>query len=318
MKENRLLKWKKIVTCLTTASFLLFNIIEPNSVKAKTSDNRKDDVETEYQIVDITEDVSNEEQKYLDKMKEKYEKLVQDNETSENFVNMSLDEFTYLMENNIGFDITDYIEKKEKKSVQENKAPANPQRSIIKGVSTFSSSSGGSSYYYDTGTKRPSKCKYKNYNLLNKVKAGDLVYEANGGYRISGHIAIVEGIFCYDLQYYVRLVEATPGYGVARGVVDDVRVDEREITIVRPATSTKIKKASVAFALSQLGKKYKLDFKKNTSAKEKDWYCSELVWAAYKNQGVDLETSLGEPGVTPRDLRDSSLTYKINFKYSTK
>ena len=35
MKENRLLKWKKIVTCLTTASFLLFNIIEPNSVKAK-------------------------------------------------------------------------------------------------------------------------------------------------------------------------------------------------------------------------------------------------------------------------------------------
>ena len=72
------------------------------------------------------------------------------------------------------------------------------------------------------------------------------------------------------------------------------------------------------FAVSQLGKGYRLDLGKNTSGNEKDWYCSELVWAAYKNQGVDLETSSGEPGVTPRDLLNSSLTYSVNIKSKTK
>ncbi|MBQ9862641.1 MAG: hypothetical protein IJM28_01905, partial [Lachnospiraceae bacterium] len=63
-----------------------------------------------------------------------------------------------------------------------------------------------------------------------------------------------------------------------------------------------------------LGKKYSLDFAKDTSSSEKDWYCSELVWAAYKNQGIDIEVAgNGEPGVTPRDLRNSSLTYTVSI-----
>lgn len=58
-----------------------------------------------------------------------------------------------------------------------------------------------------------------------------------------------------------------------------------------------------------------IDFKKNTSYYEKDWYCSELVWAAYYNQGIDIEkTGINEPGVTPRDIRDSSKTYSISIK----
>lgn len=100
--------------------------------------------------------------------------------------------------------------------------------------------------------------------------------------------------------------------------MDDVRVDERKVIILRVAASAKKKAGSVAFAVSQIGKEYYLDFKKNTSKSEEDWYCSELVWAAYKSQGMNLETSLGEPGVTPHDLYNSSLTYNVNFKYATK
>ena len=52
-----------------------------------------------------------------------------------------------------------------------------------------------------------------------------------------------------------------------------------------------------------------LDFAKDYDSDEEDWYCSELVWAAYKNQGYNIEKSgLSEPGVTPRDIiRDDDL-----------
>jgi len=58
-----------------------------------------------------------------------------------------------------------------------------------------SSSSGGSKYYYNTGTSCPSQANYNKYNLLNVVHKGDVIFEANGGYGITGHIAIVEGIY---------------------------------------------------------------------------------------------------------------------------
>ena len=62
------------------------------------------------------------------------------------------------------------------------------------------------------------------------------------------------------------------------------------------------------FCSIQLNKKYQLDFAKDTSSNELDWYCSELVWAGYMGQGIDIEyrhwTGLrGEPGVSPRDIK---------------
>jgi len=52
------------------------------------------------------------------------------------------------------------------------------------------------------------------------------------------------------------------------------------------------------FCVGQLNKSYMIDFKKDTSAAEKDWYCSELVWAGYYIQGIDIETTglYNEPG----------------------
>ena len=49
-------------------------------------------------------------------------------------------------------------------------------------------------------------------------------------------------------------------------------------------------------------KKYKLDLtNRGIDENQKSWYCSRLVWAAYKNQGIDIETtgSINEPGITP-------------------
>lgn len=176
------------------------------------------------------------------------------------------------------------------------------------------SSSSGAKWYYNTGTALPQKANYASYQLLQNVKKGDVIYEANGGFGITGHAAIVEGKF-YDSiqkQYYIRIIEAID-VGVVRSVLDDERLIDKAAYVCRvpEADSTQIDNA-VDFSLSQLGKKYALDFAKDYSANEKDWYCSELVWASYYNQGINIETTgfYNEPGITPRDIKNSS---KIAF-----
>lgn len=181
--------------------------------------------------------------------------------------------------------------------------------------SRSSSSSGSNKYYYNTGTTCPSSATYNKYNLLNVVKKGDLIFEANGGFGITGHIAIVEGLYTRsDGTKYIRLIEAID-VGVVRSILDDTRVDDKAVTILRVsgATTTIINHA-VSFCIGEIGSSYKLDFAKDTSSSETDWYCSELVWAAYKNQGIDIEvSSLGEPGVTPRDILNSANTYTVSY-----
>ncbi len=179
-----------------------------------------------------------------------------------------------------------------------------------------SSSSGGKIYYYDTGTSCPKEATYRKYKLLQNVKKGDIIFEGNGGFGITGHIAVVEGIYSRgDGTQYIRLIEAIEN-GVVRSILDDKRVVDKDVTVLRvkDATTTQINNA-VSFCVSQLGKKYKLDFAKDTSKNEKDWYCSELAWAAYKNQGIDIEVGgLNEPGITPRDIKRCNKVKTISIK----
>lgn len=185
----------------------------------------------------------------------------------------------------------------------------------------LSSLSSDTTWYYNTGTTLYNLPNYTKYNLLNIIQAGDIIYEDKGGSGITGHASIVQGIY-YNSdygQYYIRIIESI-GYisgsgeadGVCYSVFDDDRFDRREATILRvSAATTAQKNSAISFCASQLGKDYALDLQKDTSVDQADWYCSELVWAAYKNQGINLETSNYEPGVTPHELRDSSLCSKL-------
>lgn len=177
-----------------------------------------------------------------------------------------------------------------------------------------SASSGSSNetatYYYNTGTNMPEEAVYENkeYDLLNTVRKGDIIYEDFGGRGWTGHIAIVEGKF-YDYKqekYYIRIIEAIDK-GVKRGILDDLRMEEKMVTVLRLKKGNRKKlNFAVNFSMGQLGKKYKIDIPaKDTSEGEKNWYCSELVWAAFKNQGIDIETTskINGPGVTPRDIK---------------
>ncbi|MGX7023953.1 YiiX/YebB-like N1pC/P60 family cysteine hydrolase [Vagococcus hydrophili] len=69
----------------------------------------------------------------------------------------------------------------------------------------------------------------------------------------------------------------------------------------------------IAFCVSQLGKSYSLDFSHSSDDQKASWYCSLLVWAAYKNSGIDLESQhiWAHPGITPKEIRNSPKVYRV-------
>ena len=178
-------------------------------------------------------------------------------------------------------------------------------------------------WYYNTGTALPKSVNYTG-TLMSKVNKGDIVYEATGGFGITGHLAIVEGVFYSNTyhQFYIRVIEAISD-GVRRGILSNDRYTEKNDTILRPNSSSvtgkKINNA-IKFCIGQLGKDYSIDLGHDTSSNEENWYCSELVWAAYKNQGIELEQVqsgyTNEPGVTPHDIYHSSAVNTVSISSS--
>ncbi len=196
---------------------------------------------------------------------------------------------------------------------------------LLECYGSSSSSSSSSKYYYNTGTTVKTSATYDEYNLLSVVKAGDIVYEANGGFGITGHIAYVEGIYCMPepgnytnpkMYYNIRIIEAI-SEGVCYGILDDTRCDDKDVTILRYSSLTKNMRTKITYFIKQqIGKPYNLDLgQKDTSIDEEDWYCSELVWAGYKYIGIDIEKSgVSEPGVTPRDIKNSGRLVTVSYK----
>jgi uncharacterized protein YycO len=137
---------------------------------------------------------------------------------------------------------------------------------------------------------------YSKYNMLNEVASGDIIHETVGAIAgITGHVAIVEGIY-WSTQYqayYIRTIESAIK-GVVYGVLDDERYDERGVSVyyVVDATDDQIDNA-VYFCEQQIGKPYNYDgigpfgigMSCNTSINSSKWYCSELLWAAYFDEG---------------------------------
>lgn len=184
-----------------------------------------------------------------------------------------------------------------------------------------SSSSGPKKPEMDIGTDLPYSVDYSDSNLLKYVKKGDIIHDPIGAQILwvnSGHSAIVEGIF-HDPTYnqdYIRLIESNPEPGVARGLLSPSRYTDSQMTVLRVsgATQEQIDDA-VDFAVSQLDKNYSLTpFNKGSSSTKTGWYCSELVWASYYNQGIGLDPSNNSNNgdfVWPSEIYESSLTKKI-------
>ena len=166
-------------------------------------------------------------------------------------------------------------------------------------------------YFYNIGDGLSQTPDYDNYNILQLAQRGDVIYDDEGSGGIYGHTAIVEGI-CYSVEferYYLRLIESVTA-GVCYGLLDDHRVNTRGSSLYKIYTATPSKKdAAVEFCESQLGDGWMYDFSHNYSADKIFWMCSQLVWAGYMNQDIDIECDGDNDnilGVMPRDISVNS------------
>jgi hypothetical protein len=95
------------------------------------------------------------------------------------------------------------------------------------------------------------------------LNPGDIIYEDEGFNRITGHTAMVEGIF-YDTEkqvFYIRIIEAISPYGVTHGLIDDERYEQRAGVVLRmPNITTDEIIKLIAYAKSKIGQKYSLRF----------------------------------------------------------
>jgi len=142
------------------------------------------------------------------------------------------------------------------------------------------------------------------------LKSGDLLFceclSQTGGHALPGwdHTAIYVG----NNQF----IEAVPDEGVWVTNLDVYATWAKNIRYAYLKTASgSQKQRAVAFAYSQLGKAYHV-----TNSRPKDpnpnspsWSCSELVWAAYYNQGIDLDSN-GGWFVWAQDIYDSGAVTK--------
>ncbi len=132
-------------------------------------------------------------------------------------------------------------------------------------------------------------------NFNENIKPGDILFCEckNKDYSIFGwdHCSIYIG--------NNEFIEAVPDKGVwiTNFSVYSTWAKNFRFAYVK-GVSEKQRNAAVDFAMSQLDKSYQyknssffhfIGLRKDNSSESKEWYCSELVWAAYYNQGIDID-----------------------------
>lgn len=197
-----------------------------------------------------------------------------------------------------------------------------PNKTVVLSSGSSSSSSGSDNWYYNTGLTLPQKGDYTSCNVVASVNKGDIIFESEGSGGLTGHIAVVEGVY-YSTehnQYFIRVIEAIAD-GVVRSVLDCQRLIDRGGHVYRVTGATTSDADDVIdFMIAQLGKDFWVDLAyKNCYTWQADWYCSQLAYCAYKSTGFNIEyyyyNSLGikvwgEFGITPRDIRDDNDTHE--------
>lgn len=165
--------------------------------------------------------------------------------------------------------------------------------------------------WYDIDKTLPHTVDYSNCNLLDYVRAGDILFEENGGFGILGHLALVEGIF-YDETYkqnYIRVIEVVEN-GVTRGILTPSRFNIKKGSIYRYKSFKEGQiEEIISYMEGQLQKPYKLKYDRNDYFENNSWYSSELIWAAFSKSGINLVSGKQEGSgfvVYPKEIISSS------------
>ncbi len=162
------------------------------------------------------------------------------------------------------------------------------------------------------------------------IQPGDIVFERNDNSLVgfTGHYthtgAVVYGTYrdhwgrnkgeLYE-GYFV--IEALPGDGV---IVNDIQnwdyPAKEEVVAIRVGNLTAEQRDYITnFWEVQIGKPYQGEWweypNKDSDINSSEWYCSELIWAAYYNSGIDLDSDSYWTVITPQEIYDSEFTTPI-------
>lgn len=174
---------------------------------------------------------------------------------------------------------------------------------------------------------------YSDSHLLDYLKPGDIIFERNAGLDVVdflGHIAMVVEVVpkTPTQQGYVLMIESLPSVinnpytgeprelGVCYSIMTPTRFDVKQVSIMRVKNATDAQiQGAINWAVSRFGKAWRVPANKYIDDK-KNWYCSELVWAAYCLQGIDLVENNILP-VPPEEIYESDevvtiLDYRAN------
>ena len=131
------------------------------------------------------------------------------------------------------------------------------------------------------------------------------------------------GLYDDHVAIYIgdnKFIEASPYhsdseneklYGVVISGIGLLKLWSKNIRYGKVNATSEQKENAVEWAINQLGQPYQSDYtNKNCDPKDKkdkysdEWYCTELVWAAYKSQGIDLDKNTAEKDiVTMADIK---------------
>ena len=122
-----------------------------------------------------------------------------------------------------------------------------------------------------------------------KIQNGDLILEKKDNNSI-GHLAFISNTsHSSDYGDYIQTIESVAS-GVQYGFLDDKRMIDYQVTIYRVyrATELGVVSRALSFLKKQLGKPYSINYTCTHIGDQPSWYCSELIYAAYYDAGMDI------------------------------
>lgn len=135
-------------------------------------------------------------------------------------------------------------------------------------------------------TLRESRLRKADYKALKRViKKGDIMIVGSGR-KFSKYF--IAGPFTHSLCYVGggKFIHAAAGHGVEKIAIKDVIAEYDHFVLLRlPSTERSKMSKVIKFLKQQLGQPYDFEFRHGEPT---GFYCSELIYFALKNAGVDV------------------------------
>ncbi|NQE45260.1 Cell surface glycoprotein [ANME-1 cluster archaeon GoMg2] len=137
------------------------------------------------------------------------------------------------------------------------------------------------------------------------IELGDILYARGSSVlRIEGHVGIYIG--------NNEVVEArVKPFGVVKRPIESWdNLESATVCSLRVKCPSETRKEAALFAEGQLDKKWRPMwswFGKHTDEHSEFWYCSELIWAAYYNQGIDIDKD-DLPSMTKEEILSNTVS----------